>query len=174
MTVRSFFYLILCSFASISFSQTLSFDELIKLHTMDISDASAYLLSRDWHLHKTTEPSNKSFGDVTWISSTAQDLSDLSFFKYYYAPGKYPRVAYIFKDNKLYKQFAQQIKNRRMKKISTVTPNDMVITDYLATNFVISVSMFFDDQEKATYYTFLLFDKRDFERLQADENKSTK
>lgn len=167
--LRTFIYIFIL-LTTCSFAQTLQLDDLQKLQMHDIDDVNNTLIARGWNLHKTTQPTSSSYGDFTWYKAAHDTASDISFFKYYYSPGKYSRVAYIFQSRDTYVTFINKIKKLNLKKLSARTSDNMIVTDYSSDKYVLSVSVFNDTENNSTFYTFLYFDKRDFDRIGKSKN----
>lgn len=153
-----------------SFGQLLQFDDLQKMQMNDVDDVNNLLIGKGWNLHKTTQPDAASYGDITWFNTATDTSNEISFFKYYYSPGKYSRVAYIFQNRKTYDIFINRIKRLSLKKLGARTGDNMIVTDYASDKYVVSVSVFNDTENNSTFYTFLYFDKRDFDRIGKSKN----
>lgn len=151
-----------------TFAQTLSFDNFCNLQKKDLHDANTELSTLGWELYKKTDPVEKSYGEATWYRADDDSASKISFVKYYFAPGRYSRVAYISQDIKIYDVFMKLFSKLHLKKLASRTADNMTVTEYANKESVISVSIFTDTINTGTYYTFLLFNRHDFDRLKKD------
>lgn len=153
--------------AGFNFAQSvkLSFADLANLQRLDFADINDRLVKLGWRLHKISNPEKTNYGDATWVYAADTSISEIAFFKYYYAPGRYPRTAFIFQNPKVYQNFLNGIKKNKMQKLESRAEDNMIVTDFAGKDNVVSVSVYADAENSTTYYTFLMFDRKDFDRI---------
>lgn len=151
----------------ISFSQNLSFDQILSLRKKSLATVEEYLTSNNWNFYDATEPEYGTLGKAifSYKMSTFDDKAE-SFLYYYYSSTtgtKRIDVQVVKKD--IYNVYLSRIKALGCKLIKSEIKNGQIEKTYqgATTTITVSVATSKDDYySTSTYYHFFIVDNDDF------------
>jgi len=147
-----------------TYSQFLTFDELVQLRKKDFTQINDFLTNKGWQFSHSSEGSETTYNEVNWSFGKSEwdEGKAISWLTLYSSDGYENRITFQEHNKDSYTLINNKIKSYSMKKINSKIQDNNIYTDYVGQTVVVRVIISSEEYSSKTIYIFKFFEKEDY------------